>query len=206
MSDGSRASSGDAVTESVGLLLDAAREGDTDALDDLFGFVYAELKQRARFQRRGASPTLNTTALVHEAYLKLAGSSRSWNDRNHFMRVAARAMRQILIDHARRQLAEKRGGGARAVTLEEVALATQSPEGAGETLMALDGALLRLSEQSERLATVVELRFFGGLSVEETASALDVSDRTIKRDWRLARAFLQESLEATEPPVNESGS
>lgn len=193
--------SGDAVTEQVGLLLDAARGGDTGAFDDLFGLVYSELKQRARYHRRGASPTLSTTALVHEAYLKLAGSHRSWSDRNHFMRVAARAMRQILIDRARRQLAEKRGGGAREVTLEEAALAAQSPDGAAESLMALDDALLRLSEQSERLATVVELRFFGGLSVEETASALDLSDRTIKRDWRLARAFLQEHLTGGDPPV-----
>jgi RNA polymerase sigma factor (TIGR02999 family) len=103
-------------------------------------------------------------------------------------------MRQILIDRARRQLAAKRGRGARAVTLDELLFVAESPDGAAETLMALDDALLRLAEQSDRLAQVVELRFFGGLSVEETARALGVSDRTIKRDWRLARAFLEQAL------------
>lgn len=205
MADDARIDPGDPVTEQVGLLLDAARNGEDGALDDLFGIVYTELKQRAHLQRAGASPTLGTTALVHEVYLKLAGSRRDWNDRTHFMRVAARAMRQILIDRARRHLAGKRGGGLRAVTLDEVAVAADSPDGAAETLMALEEALLRLGEQSARLAQVVELRFFGGLSVEETAQALGVSDRTIKRDWRLARAFLQQALEEPEGPLAEGG-
>jgi len=205
MADDTRVEPEDAVTEQVARLLDAARNGEAGALDDLFGVVYTELKHRAHLQRAGASPTLGTTALVHEVYLKLAGSGRDWNDRTHFMRVAARAMRQILIDRARRQLADKRGGGLRAVTLDEVAVAADSPDGAAETLMALEEALLRLGEQSARLAQVVELRFFGGLSVEETAQALGVSDRTIKRDWRLARAFLQESLEDPGGPVGDDG-
>lgn len=205
MADDSRVEPEDPVTEQVARLLDAARNGEAGALDDLFGVVYTELKHRAHLQRGGASPTLGTTALVHEVYLKLAGSRRDWNDRTHFMRVAARAMRQILIDRARRQLADKRGGGLRAVTLDEVAVAADSPDGAAETLMALEEALLRLGEQSARLAQVVELRFFGGLSVEETAQALGVSDRTIKRDWRLARAFLQESLEDSGEPVGDDG-
>ncbi|MEM7414751.1 MAG: ECF-type sigma factor [Gemmatimonadota bacterium] len=184
-----------AITQQVALLLDGVRDGDAAALDQLFALVYGELKARAHLQR-SSSPTLGTTALVHEVYLKLAGSSRDWNDRAHFMRVAARAMRQILIDRARRRTAHKRGGGAAVVTLEEMAVAAESPEGAAETLMALDDALLRLGRQSERLAHVVELRFFGGLSVEETAEALGVSDRTVKRDWRLARAFLHDAMDA----------
>lgn len=191
----------------VASLLAAARDGEAGALDSLFEFVYADLKRRAHLQRAGSSPTLNTTALVHEAYVKLAAGSRAdWVDRAHFMRVAARAMRQILIDRARKHLAAKRGGGVRAVTFDEVAVAAQSPDGAAETLVALEGALLRLAEQSERLAQVVELRFFAGLSVEETAKTLDVSDRTIKRDWRLARAFLEEALapEATDMDEPES--
>jgi RNA polymerase sigma factor (TIGR02999 family) len=187
-------------------LLAAARQGEAGALDRLFELVYADLKRRAHLQRAGSTPTLSTTALVHEAYVKLASSSRAdWADRAHFMRVAARAMRQILIDRARRQLAAKRGRGARPVTLEEVAVAMESPDSAAETLMALDDALLRLARQSERLAQVVELRFFGGLSVEDTATTLGVSDRTIKRDWRLARAFLEEAL-AAEAPMGESDS
>jgi RNA polymerase sigma factor (TIGR02999 family) len=194
MAEHSRPDLDDATSDRVGALLDAARRGEPDALDQLFAIVYADLKARARQQLRGESPTLGTTALVHEVYLKLAGSGRDWNDRTHFMRVAARAMRQILIDRARRRLTEKRGGGARVVTLEEMAVVVDSPHGAAETLVALDDALRRLAEQSERLALVVELRFFGGLSVEETAQTLGVSDRTIKRDWRLARAFLEEAL------------
>jgi RNA polymerase sigma factor (TIGR02999 family) len=194
MAEHSRPDLDDATSDREGALLDAARRGEPDALDQLFAIVYADLKARARQQLRGESPTLGTTALVHEVYLKLAGSGRDWNDRTHFMRVAARAMRQILIDRARRRLTEKRGGGARVVTLEEMAVVVDSPHGAAETLVALDDALRRLAEQSERLALVVELRFFGGLSVEETAQTLGVPDRTIKRDRRLARAFLEEAL------------
>lgn len=185
----------EATTGRFGHLLNGAREGDAHALDELFDIVYGELKRRAHYQRAGAAPTLGTTALVHEVYLKLSGSGRDWNDRTHFMRVAARAMRQILIDRARRRVAEKRGGGVRAVTLEEMAVAAESPDGAADVLMALDEALVRLARQSERLAQVVELRFFGGLSVEETAEALGVSPRTVKRDWRLARAFLQDAMD-----------
>ena len=183
-----------ASPDRIDALLASVRRGEPEALDELFELVYEELKWRAHHQRRASSPTLGTTALVHEVYVKLAGSHRDWADEQHFMRVASRAMRQVLIDRARKQLAEKRGGGARPVTLDEVALAIDSPDEAAEVLVALDDALLRLGEQSERLAQVVELRFFGGRSVEEVAEWLGVSDRTVKRDWRLARAFLQEAL------------
>ena len=168
-------------------------------MEQLFEMVYADLKRRAHFQLAGASPTLNTTALVHEAYLKLAGSSKQdWQDRQHFFRVAARAMRQILIDRARKQLSQKRGGGARAVDLDQLELGADS---AAEKVVALDEALSRLGEQNARLAQVVELRFFGGLSVDETATTLEVSERTVKRDWRLARAFLQQALSDDEPHI-----
>lgn len=176
-------------------LLAAVRDGQADAIDRLFDVVYEDLKHRAHFHLDGSSPTLNTTALVHEAYVKLAGGSNSdWNDRQHFFRVAARAMRQIVIDRARRHLTTKRGGGAVAVTIDDLRMAGGNPDVAAETLMALDDGLSRLSQQSPRLAQVVELRFFGGLTVEETAKTLDTSTRTVKRDWRLARAYLQEAL------------
>ena len=176
-------------------LLGAVRRGDPGSLDQLFDVVYEDLKRSAHLKLRGAGATLNTTALVHEAYVKLAASSRlDWEDRAHFFRVAARAMRQILIDRARAHLAEKRGGGAPVTDLDRLQIAASGPDAAAETLLSLNDALSRLGEQNERLAQVVELRFFGGLSVEETAQTLDVSDRTVKRDWRLARAFLHEAL------------
>jgi RNA polymerase sigma factor (TIGR02999 family) len=176
-------------------LLGGIRRGDADSLDRLFELVYEDLKRRAHRQLAGSSPTLNTTALVHEAYMKLAAAeSPDWQDRGHFFRVAARAMRQIVIDRARSHLAKKRGGGALHADVDVLELGSSDPGVAAETLMALDEALSRLSKQNERLARVVELRFFGGLSVEETAATLEVSDRTVKRDWRLARAFLQETF------------
>jgi RNA polymerase sigma factor (TIGR02999 family) len=189
-------------SEPITDLLISVREGDQDSLDRLFELVYDDLKRRAHHQLVGSTPTLNTTALVHEAYVKLAGAANpGWQDRTHFFRVAARAMRQIVIDRARGHLAQKRGGGAVPVNLDDLQVGAASPDAAAEALMALDDALSRLAEQNERLSQVVELRFFGGLSVEETARALDVSDRTVKRDWRLARAFLQEVLtEGEEQP------
>ena len=183
-----------AETGEITHLLAAVRSGEPGSMDRLFTRVYDELTRRARFQRAGASHTLDTGALVHEAYVKLAGSSLEWNDRRHFFRVAARAMRQIVIDHARRFQTQKRGLGQTALDLDALEVAEPPAAFAAETLMALDAALLRLAEQSPRLAQVVEYRFFGGLSVEETANTLDVSERTVKRDWRLARAFLQSEL------------
>ncbi len=185
------------MSESHGIthLLEAVREGDEASLDRLFEAVYDDLKRRAHLQLSGSSQTLNTTALVHEAYVKLTrGAKPQWQDRTHFFRVAARAMRQIIVDRARRHLAQKRGGGKVPLDLDALEVGAPSPDTAAEALMALDAALSRLAEQSERLSRVVELRFFGGLSVEETAAALDVSERTVKRDWRLARAFLHEAL------------
>lgn len=181
-------------------LLSRVGRGETGSMERLFEVVYDDLKRRAHFQLAGGGRTLNTTALVHETYLKLARSGGAdWSDRLHFFRVAARAMRQIVIDRARTHLAQKRGGDAVIVSLEDFDGASGPAAGAAPdaalTLLALDRGLSRLAEQSPRLAEVVELRFFGGLSVEEAAHALDVSERTVKRDWRLARAFLQEAIQ-----------
>jgi RNA polymerase sigma factor (TIGR02999 family) len=183
------------VTESgeITALLTAMREGDRAALDRLFPLVYAELRQRAHRQLAHRKPgeTLSTTALVHEAYLKLAGSEKqSYNDRVHFFAVASRAMRHILVDHARQASAAKRDGGV-AVNAEVDRIA--DPARADE-LVALDDALQQLEGLDERLARTVELRFFGGLSVDEVAVALGVSARTVKRDWRKARAWLYREL------------
>ena len=174
-------------------LLAALREGDRSALDRIFPLVYEELRDRAHGQlaRRRSGDTLSTTALVHESYLKLAGSShQSYHDRIHFFAVASRAMRQILVDYARRATAGKRDGG-RAVSLEPERIADA---GRSEELLALDEALESLERLDPRLAKIVELRFFGGLSVEETADVMEISPRTVKRDWRKARAFLFDAV------------
>lgn len=180
-------------------LLAALRNGDRSAMDRLFPLVYREFHGRAHQQlaHRRPGETLSTTALVHETYLKLAGSSRqSYEDRLHFFAVASRAMRQILVDYARRNAAEKRGSG-RAITLEPDAIG--NPDRSDE-LLALDEALEQLQELDSRLVQTVELRFFGGLSVEETADTLGVSPRTVKRDWQRARAFLFRSVSGHDGP------
>jgi RNA polymerase sigma factor (TIGR02999 family) len=182
------------VEGEVTRLLAELRAGDRTALDRLFPLVYGELHGRAHRQlaQRRPGDTLSTTALVHEAYLKLTDSAaQSYNDRIHFFAVASRAMRQILVDYARRKAAEKRGGGRRAISLDHADLA--SPDRADE-LIALDDGLHELAALDERLARTVELRFFGGLSVEEAAEVLGTSPRTVKRDWRKARAFLYEAV------------
>ena len=178
--------------EEVPALLKAWSEGRREAADELFPLIYEELRRMARLQRvRRYGQTLSTTAVVHETYLKLVGANRvQAEDREHFFALAARAMRQILVDHARRQGAAKRGGEAGpAEDVEMVAVAERSVE-----VLALNEALSKLEELEERLGRVVELRFFGGLSVEETADVLELSPRTVKRDWRRARAFLWREL------------
>jgi RNA polymerase sigma factor (TIGR02999 family) len=181
-------------------LLAAYREGDRAALDRLFPLVYGALKELAHRQLtvRRSGDTISTTVLVHEAYLKLTGSAhQTYQDRIHFFAVASRAMRQILVDYARRRAAVKRGSGAIAVSLDPDEL--PDPE-RGEELVALDEALSKLERLDERLGRMVELRFFGGLSVEETGEALGVSPRTIKRDWRKARAFMYQAMKEEVPP------
>lgn len=178
------------------LLVDL-RGGDRDALDRLFDLVYRDLHERARrhLGHRAPSATLDTTALVHETYLKLSdAASLELEDRRHFFAVAARAMRQIAVDHARKAMAQKRGGGAWTVSLDDAGLAAAAPEKPSADLVALDRALGELAALDERLAKTVELRYFAGLSVEETAELMGVSERTVKRDWRKARAFLYDAL------------
>jgi RNA polymerase sigma factor (TIGR02999 family) len=175
-------------------LLGALREGDRAALDQLVPLVYDELTRIARVQLRGAGRgrTLNTVALVHEVYLKLAGSEGlEPRDRNHLLSVSARAMRQVIVDFARARAAQKRGGGAQPVTLEDRDIAVEEQAGA---LLDLDRALERLSERDPRIARIVECRYFAGLSEEETAEALGMSLRTAQREWKRARAWLRDAL------------
>ena len=167
----------------------AARAGGRDAFARLFEVVYPHLRALAHRELRGRppTPTLGTTALVHEAYLKLVDQTQAdWKDRGHFFAVAARALRHIVVDHVRRQRAAKRGGEAPAALEHDPA---GNAPGA-EDVLAIDAALTKLQEVSPRLVQVVELCFFAGLSVEEAAEALQVSERTVKRDWRKAKALL----------------
>lgn len=178
----------------VTALLLAAADGDKCALDRAFPLVYDELRYLASIVRRGrASETYDATALVHEAYLKLVRSDKlTWNDRAHFLSLAARAMRQVLVDQAARRHAAKRGGGRITVTLSQ-AMGTDRTVDVGE-LLDLDRAVSELAAESPRAAQVVECRFFGGMSAEETAVALAVSAPTVTRDWRFARAWLARRL------------
>ncbi|HIG75890.1 MAG TPA: sigma-70 family RNA polymerase sigma factor [Bacteroidetes bacterium] len=178
----------------VTALLADLRSGDSDAVDAILPHVYGELQDLARRQLRGERDghTLNTTALVHEAYLKLVRQDRAdWQSRAHFLGVAALAMRRILINYAKKRKAEKRGGGAVLATFEEGAVGRVART---DELLALDEALDRLAERSERQARVVELSFFGGLTQPEIAEALGVSEITVRRDWRMARAWLSHEL------------
>lgn len=166
-------------------------EGEERALDELISLVYPELRRIARLFMRRENPqhTLQTSALINEAYLRLVDQQAvAWNDRAHFFAVAAQVMRHILIDHARRHRYAKRGGGAQRVDLDSVVVAA-ADERATE-FVALDEALKRLAKIDPRKEKIVELRFFGGLTVEETAEVMKVSEITVKRDWRSARAWL----------------
>ncbi|MEM6647259.1 MAG: sigma-70 family RNA polymerase sigma factor [Bacteroidota bacterium] len=176
-------------------LLHAASAGDADALNRLMPLVYDELRGLAQRVRVGQPyETVNTTALVHEAYLKLVRSPGvAWESRVHFFRVAARAMRQVLVNEAHRHLAQKRGGGQVAITLHEDAY--QQPIEA-TTLLDMDDALTRLERLSDRQARIVECRFFVGLTMDEIASAFEISSATVYREWRVARAWLARELQA----------
>lgn len=177
----------------ITILLDRAGGGDRRAWDQLVELVYPDLKRLARSSRGGdAAQTLNTTALVHECYLRLSQASGAPRDRGHLMSLAVRIMRQVLIDHARERLAIKRGGGARAVPVEDALLADERQF---ETIIEIDAALNRLAQVEPRQAQVFEHRYFGGLNDEETATALGISPRTVHRDWDAGRAWLAANLE-----------
>ena len=174
-------------------MLQAARGGDQAAVEALYGQVYQELRRLARGQiNRLRGGTLQTTEVVHEAYLRLFGrAGLEVGDRAHFYSVSARAMRQVLIDHFRSRQAAKRGGSEAPQTLEEGRIPIA---GRGQALLDLDEALDRLAELDPRLAKVVELKFFGGLTQEEIGRALGISDRTVRSDWQKARAWLSREL------------
>ncbi len=178
-------------------LLAEAREGDAEALNELIPIVYEELRVLARRQRkrRSSGETMNTTALVHQAYEKLARNGMSFADRQHFFRVAARGMRDLLVDTARRKGAIKRGEGETPLPLNEdlLGLVDSTPR-----VLALDDALTRLAVVAERLAEVVQLRYFVGLTIPETADVLGISESTVKREWTTARAWLHHDLSTSE--------
>jgi RNA polymerase sigma factor (TIGR02999 family) len=184
-----------ATQKRVTELLLSLRNGNRGALDELVPLVYDELRaiarRRLRYER--SSHTLNTTALVHEAYLKLVQLDRiQWQSRAHFLAIAAQAMRNILVNHAQRRKSVKRGGGAPHAPLEE---AIDLPATEADRILALDAALQRLTALNPRHARIVECRFFGGMTIDETAIVLEISPATANRDWSLLRAWLRRELE-----------
>ncbi len=181
-----------AITE----LLRQWRGGDENAFSELTNYVYRDLRQRASAYLRGERPghTLQTTGLVHEAVVKLIGKGEiDWADRNHFFAVAAQAMRRILVDHARARSRMRRGGKAEEIPLDEVMII--AAQTGNVDLAALDEALNDLATFDKRQAQVVELKYFGGMTLDETADILGVSRETVKRDWQIARAWLRQRLE-----------
>jgi len=178
--------------------------GKDAALEELLPLVHQELRRLARRYMFGERPghTLQTTALVNEAYLRLVNSRQvNWQNRAHFFAISAQLMRRILVDHARARGYQKRGGGVPKVTLDEMLM---GPQEKGHDLVALDYALKALAEVDPRKSKVVELRFFGGLSVEETAKLLKVSPDTVLRDWRLAKAWLSREIGKAATTKNEA--
>ncbi len=175
-------------------LLTRFRQGDRDAGGELLSAVYGELRRLAqnRLKRERIGHTLSPSAVVHEAYLRLAASDQpEWQDRAHFFAVAARLMRQILVDHARRRNAHKRSAGFRRVPLKgELAFS----EAKSTELLALDEVLNRLEQQDERQSRIVEMKFFAGLTIEEIAKILGISSKTVKREWTMARAWLHQQI------------
>ena len=183
----------------VTVLLGEWKGGDERALEKLIPLVQPELHRLAHhyMSRERAGHTLQTTALLDEAYLLLVDhNKRDWQNRTHFVAAAAQLMRRIMVDHARERYALKRGAGALKVTLDEAAAVTETRS---EGLLALDDALERLAAQDPRKSQIVELRYFGGLTVEEVAEFLKLSQRTIEREWNMAKAWLYRALSGEEP-------
>ncbi len=177
-------------------LLEALVQGDRSAMDRLLPIVYEELRRLAQKQlfNERSDHTFNTTDLVHEAYLKLVKLDRiQWQNRAHFFAIAAQAMRNILVNYAVKRKAQKRGGGQEKIALDEALVMSEQR---AEALLALDEALTQLQAFSERQHRIVECRFFGGLNIQETAEVLGISPATVKRDWNIARAWLNRALQA----------
>ena len=198
MNDGGRDQAADQTTTDATMLLDRIRSGDQAAANELLPLIYEELRARAGvyFRAQAVDHTLQPTALVHEAYVKLVRSGTELKSRAHFCALAATAMRQILIDHARAKLAAKRSGVKADITIS----GPTSPSGSSLIdLVAMDEALSALAANSERSARLVELRMFGGLSTEEIAHVLGVSTATVTREWRHTRAWLSRQLGGEEP-------
>ena len=178
-------------------MLQRWRKGDLSAVENLTERIYGELRQLADnvLGRDWSNNSLQPTELVHEAYLRLMGAQHvDWKSRAHFMGVASRQMRQILVDRARRRAAEKRGGGAAKISIESGSIDVGDQRRDFVDLVGLDLALTELARKDDKLGRLVELRFFSGLTVEETAEVLGISARTVKRDWRLAKAWLKRRL------------
>lgn len=176
-------------------LLELIESGSDSAMGELVNLIYPELKRLAHFQLTAERPdhTLNTTAIVHEAYIRLASQKKSWNNRGHFLRAAATVMRHLLVDHARQRNAAKRGDGKRDLPLDEER-ATSNVDMLA--VLELDDALKDMVETDPRLVQVIECRFFAGLSIDDTADALGISVRTVERDSQRARGYLRRAIEA----------
>lgn len=190
-----------ATAEEVSRLLGRVEQGETEAFDQLFALVYDELRALAHSQRRKWSgrETLNTTALVHEAYLKLAAQpNATWTSKAHFMAAAAKAIRHIMLNYARDQQAQKRGGAWERTSIDPAELPTarnsSDTVATPEVLISLDDALRRLATANTRLSKIVECRFFGGMSIDQTAAALNLSTATVTRGWATAQAWLCREL------------
>lgn len=182
--------------QAVTQLLVRAQGGDAQATDELLPIVYEELRSLAAsfLRSEGRAQTIQATALVHEAYLRLVGPDLAkWDSRAHFFGAAARAIRRILVDHARERDALKRGGGMRPVSLDQVESVVIGPS--SDDMVALDLALTKLGNVDPQKARITELRFFGGLTVDQTALALGISPRTVARDWQFARVWLQREID-----------
>jgi RNA polymerase sigma factor (TIGR02999 family) len=181
----------------VPALLAAVERGEPHALEALVAAVYPELKRLAHLQlaKERAGHTLNTTAIVHEAFLRLASGNNSWADRGHFLRAASTVMRHLLVDHARKRSAGKRGAGRPPMTLEDERCASQDDSLA---VLALDDAIKDIAKIDPRLEQIIECRYFAGLSVAETAEALGMAVRTVERDWQRAKGYLLDAMESNE--------
>jgi len=177
-------------------LLEAVGRGEREALERLVPAIEGRLRELAesKMRRERSDHTLQPTELVNEAYIRLVGSTQSWQSRAHFLGAAAEAMRRVLVDHARRRAAEKRGGGLEHVTFHDLDVASEEPD---VDVLGLDDALAALAEVDERLVRVVTLRYFAGFTVEEVAEILGISAPTVKRDWTYARAWLLEHMSSS---------